>query len=372
MPVVINTNYAATVAANNLATSNSLLQRSLNRLSSGSKIVNPADDAGGLAVSMKLSATAKRQRAASDNLANSVSFLQSQDGALKVIGKVFERISELKTLSGDPTKNSTDLANYDAEFTQLRAQLTSLAADQFNGISLFGSSTLSVASSENGGGIIEVGGGDLQGTSSLPTAFSFAGSTENNTLAPTGAGTFTVTSGGIYLSVDGTYGPNYVWLDNPGDTAVYDGAGGWTFSGSGISGNPGSMASGATSLYMEGSVNTSYVGSGSFAQAGSSSFGVVSTASDLSALELSEVTDAIQEIATLRAINGAQQSRLQFATEVLTVNKANIEAANSRITDVDVAEESTQLARYNILVQAGTAMLSQANQSAQSALRLIN
>jgi flagellin len=114
------------------------------------------------------------------------------------------------------------------------------------------------------------------------------------------------------------------------------------------------------------------VGSGSFAQAGSSSFGVVSTASDLSALELSEVTDAIQEIATLRAINGAQQSRLQFATEVLTVNKANIEAANSRITDVDVAEESTQLARYNILVQAGTAMLSQANQSAQSALRLIN
>jgi flagellin len=157
MPVVINTNYAATVAANNLATSNSLLQRSLNRLSSGSKIVNPADDAGGLAVSMKLSATAKRQRAASDNLANSVSFLQSQDGALKVIGKVFERISELKTLSGDPTKNSTDLANYDAEFTQLRAQLTSLAADQFNGISLFGSSTLSVASSENGGGIIEVG-----------------------------------------------------------------------------------------------------------------------------------------------------------------------------------------------------------------------
>jgi flagellin len=73
----------------------------------------------------------------------------------------------------------------------------------------------------------------------------------------------------------------------------------------------------------------------------------------------------------MRANNGAEQSRLGFAGEVLTVNKANLEAANSRITDVDVAQESTQLARWNILVQSGTAMLSQANQSAQVALRLI-
>jgi flagellin len=103
MSVVINTNYAATVAANNLATSNSMLQRSLNRLSSGSKIVNPADDAGGLAVSMKLSATARRQGAVTNNLGNAVSYLQAQDGVMKTAGSVFERISELKTLANDPT-----------------------------------------------------------------------------------------------------------------------------------------------------------------------------------------------------------------------------------------------------------------------------
>ena len=73
----------------------------------------------------------------------------------------------------------------------------------------------------------------------------------------------------------------------------------------------------------------------------------------------------------MRAVNGAEQSRFGFATELVTVNKANLEAATSRITDVDVATESTQLARWNILVQAGTAMLSQANQSAQSAMRLL-
>src|ERR1700676_147048 len=104
MSVVINTNIAATIAANNLAASNSMLQTSLNRLSSGSKIVNPSDDAGGLAVSMKLSAAAIRDGAVQSNIGNSTSYLQTQDGALQVAGQILSRISELKTLYNDPTK----------------------------------------------------------------------------------------------------------------------------------------------------------------------------------------------------------------------------------------------------------------------------
>jgi flagellin len=270
MSVVINTNYAATVASNNLAASNNMLQRSLNRLSSGSKIVNPADDAGGLAVSMKLSAAAKRSGAAASNIGNSVSFLQTQDGVLKVTGKVLDRMSELKTLYADPTKNSDDLANYDAEFTQLQDELTSLAAESFNGVDLFDGSDLTVQVSEDGSQTVTVSGKDLADSSS-------------------GVGALT-------------------------DTGV----------------------------------------------------------TSLADIDLSDITDAIQNVATMRANNGAEQSRLGFASEVLTVNKANLEAANSRITDVDVAEESTQLARWNVLVQSGTAMLAQANQSAQTALRLIS
>jgi flagellin len=270
MSVVINTNYAATVASNNLASSNSMLQRSLNRLSSGSKIVNPSDDAGGLAVSMKLAAAAKRSGAAATNIGNSVSFLQTQDGVLKVAGKVLDRISELKTLYADPTKNANDLANYDAEFTELQSQLTSLTSEDFNGVSLFGSSALSVQVSEDGSQTVSVSGKNLASTAS-------------------GIGELTA-----------------------------------------------------------------------------------SAVTDLGDITLADITDAIQNVATYRADNGAEQSRLGFASEVLTVNKANIEAANSRITDVDVASESTQLARWNILVQSGTAMLAQANQSAQVALRLIS
>jgi flagellin len=80
----------------------------------------------------------------------------------------------------------------------------------------------------------------------------------------------------------------------------------------------------------------------------------------------------IQNLATLRANNGAEPSRLSFAADMLSINKINLESANSRIVDVDVASESSQLARYNILQQAGTAMLAQANQSTQSILRLIS
>src|ERR1700742_3261735 len=167
MAVVINTNYAATIAANNLAASNAALQKSLNRLSSGSKIVSPSDDAGGLAVSMKLSAAATRQGAVSSNLGNATSFLQTQDGALQIAGKVLDRISELKTLYADPTKNSTDLANYDSEFTALQAQLTALTNEKFNGVSLFGTASLTVAATEDGSSssAITIAGRDLSSTS---------------------------------------------------------------------------------------------------------------------------------------------------------------------------------------------------------------
>jgi flagellin len=96
-----------------------------------------------------------------------------------------------------------------------------------------------------------------------------------------------------------------------------------------------------------------------------------STVASLGTAAIAQITSAIQTIATLRATNGSEQSRMNFAADVLAINKTNLESANSRIIDVDVAEESTKLARFNILQQAGTAMLAQANQSTQSILRLL-
>ena len=104
-----------------------MLQKSLNRISSGMKIVQPSDDAGGLAVSMKLSATINRTSAISTNITNAQSFLQTQDGAFQVAGNVMDRISELKILANDVTKNHSDIANYETEFSALQEQLMAIS-----------------------------------------------------------------------------------------------------------------------------------------------------------------------------------------------------------------------------------------------------
>ncbi|MGB0369716.1 MAG: flagellin [Opitutales bacterium] len=266
MSLVINTNIAASASAVNLTHSNQSLQKSLARLSSGSRIVNPADDAGGLAVSLKIDATISRTRALKNNLQNSLSFLQSQDGALKNATKILDRMSELRIMAEDVAKSTDDVANYNAEFTELQSQLGLLTNENFNGVSLFanGGNTLSTIVTEDGQQTVDISQADLQGT------------------------TNTVTS-----------------------------------------------------------------------------------ASSLTSITITDVVTAIESVATMRAINGATSSRIGFSIDMLSVNALNLEAANSRIKDTDIAEESTMFARYNILVQSGTAMLAQANQASQAALRLL-
>lgn len=163
MSVVFGYNHLASNASNNVATSTSLLQKSLIRLSTGSKIVNPADDAGGLGVSMKLSAKTRRQRATRDNIANTVSFLQTQDGALKTIGKILDRISELKVLHSDPTKNASDRSNYDLEYSHLRSELTAISEERYNGNRIFGTATktIELADQESSGDALVISGTDL-------------------------------------------------------------------------------------------------------------------------------------------------------------------------------------------------------------------
>jgi flagellin len=264
MALIINTNISASTAAMNLNHNNTMLQKSLARLSSGSKISNPADDAGGLAVSMKLEAAIARTDATSTNVANASSFLQTQDGALKSASEVLSRISELKTLSTDVTKSASDVANYNSEFTALKAQLTSTAAASFNSVNLFGGGSLAVGVSEDGSQTLNITQSDLA-------------------------------------------------------TAVT----------------------------------------------------AITGAANLGAITTAQTVTAITNVATLRAQNGAESSRLNFNADMLATNRNNLEAANSRIVDTDVAMESTKLARNNILVQAGSAMLAQANSSSQSVMRLL-
>ena len=138
MGISINTNVAATRSGMYLATNHANLQKSLDRLSSGRRITEPADDAGGLAVSMKLEHVSKVLTGASHNISNAISFLQVQDGILDTAGKIVTRMGELQGMAVDVTKNSSDIDNYEAEFNDLRVQLNELTKSEFNGIRLFG------------------------------------------------------------------------------------------------------------------------------------------------------------------------------------------------------------------------------------------
>jgi flagellin len=285
------------MAAYNLSNTNTNLQRSLQRLSSGSRINSSFDDAGGLAVSMKLSAAIRRTEATQSNVNNSISFLQTQDGVLKNAEKVVVRMSELIHLATDVTKSSNDKTLYKTEFQSLQDQLASMMTEDFNGVSLF-----------------TTGG-------------------YNGTLDSTG-NTLTVV-----ISHDGGQTVSITQADL-GAVTNYAG----TASGAGLD-----------------------IGDANYTLANIFDANSVTTAVDA----ISTVDLAIQRLATLRANNGAEQQRMTFAADMLAINKVNLESANSRIADVDIAAESANLARLNILQQAGTAMLAQANQASQSVLRLL-
>ena len=313
MPLNINTNAAASSASYYLSKNNAALQKSLTRLSSGSRITQPADDAGGLAVSMKLSGTINRLSGVEKNIDNAISFLQVQDGILDSAGKILDRMAELKALSQDVLKNASDIANYNSEFQNLQVQLHQMSQTTFNGVSLAGAGTTAI----------------------------FGGSSAQDVTVS------------IFTSATGE-------------------------SGSKVSINKTMLLSALT-------IDASDLSSASFTNAGKNNAaaagtgGIFSFASDtvagtmtLDKVSVAVFTQALQNIATLRAENGGSVSRLQFSKESASQQKTNLEAANGRIMDVDIASESTRLAKYNILVQASASMLSQANATSNVAMMLLN
>jgi flagellin-like hook-associated protein FlgL len=137
MQFSINSNPSATSASHNLSKAMYAHRRSLTRLSSGNRIVNPADDAGGLAVGNKLDSKLIRLEKVHQNLKNTISFTELQESALRTVGTIITRMSELKTMSTDVTKNSADIENYNKEFVELQKQIEAMTKHKFNGVSLF-------------------------------------------------------------------------------------------------------------------------------------------------------------------------------------------------------------------------------------------
>ncbi len=282
--MIISSNLAAQSAANDLTKTSAALTKSLAKLSSGSRIVNAYDDAAGVAISLRFDAKIERANAARDNVANAMSFTNTQDGYLKRISKTLNRMSELAMLSLDGTKSNEDRALYQNEFDQLQNYIAGVGSKEFNGVSLFSAANVqSVIDSE--GSVFNMTGVDI--------------------------------TSATYSNVVGT--------------PTFD---------------------------ANGNVTTTTGGAD-----------ISSTINAASAL--GNIRTAITQLASDRATVGAFQSRLNMANDQLAATIENFTAASSVIKDVDVARESTEFSRQNILNQSTTAMLAQANQLPQSVLRLL-
>jgi flagellin len=282
MGISINTNIAASRAGMYLKSNHANLQKSLDRLSSGRRITEPADDAGGLAVSMKLEHTAKVLNGVSNNISNAISLMQVQDGALKSVADIVSRIGELQAMYNDPTKSTSDKAAYDAEFGDLQNQISAIEANtKFNDVDVFGEAT----------------------TATDVTVYLDENLSTSN-------GNIRLNDVAILGATNGSQLAALVGFDDLSDIPVNN-----------------------------------------------------TTAGD--------VSKTLEEVAGHRADNGGQVRRLQYALANAQTQITNLTAANGRIVDVDIAAESANLARQQVLTQASAAMTAQANMSNDVALMLL-
>jgi flagellin len=275
---------------------------------------------------------------AQNNVQNAISFLEVQDGVLDTVGKIIDRMSELKGLaSQDPMKSAQDRASYNNEFKDLQVQLYDISQMKFNGVSLFANHTTEDGSS----GTASADGVEGEAVFGADTQKDF----QDNTIS-------------IFTSADGAAGSK---------VSIHKSL---LLSSLTISKDLklASAASGTAGLYStaknqsSSAGNTDYI---TFAHA------AIDKTLELDDISVGIITKALENVAFLRAQNGGTHSRLAFNSESLIQQKTNMRAALGRMVDVDFAEETTNLAKYQVLSQASASILAQANNNTEIALMLL-
>jgi flagellin len=385
MPQVINTNVASLNAQRNLNTSQSALAVSLQRLSSGLRINSAKDDAAGLAIGERFTAQIRGLNQAARNANDGISLAQTAEGALAEIGNNLQRIRELAVQSRNATNSATDRAALNAEAQQLKAEIDRVATQtSFNGVKLLDGSftaqafqvganvgeTITVASIANAQSANLGSYSFAQVTGAAATAFTAVtagdltingisvGAIAADTNAANRASSVAAAINS-YASQTGVYAtilsssPTQVVLTNSGSVPA----------------NPNIViahAGGSSSAAITGltAATTNAATASGFAALDISSTGGADTA-------ITSMDAALSAVNTARADLGALQNRFMSVVANLQTASENLSASRSRIQDADFAAETASLTRAQILQQAGTAMLAQANALPQNVLALL-
>lgn len=377
---VINTNVNALIAQNALNVNGRQLSSAMESLSTGKRINSAADDAAGLAISSKMTAQIRGLNQAVRNANDGISLVQTAEGALIEVTNMMQRMRELAVQSANDT-NTTDDRNYlDLEFQQLKEEINRIGNNtQFNGMNILdgsfddGSGTFVFQVGANAAQTISLAIGNFRSDESLAGTVA----TATTTAASSGAAQVsTVTLGGTYRAGDVI---SIQVADQFFDYTVTD-----TTAVSGIASSLNSQISGST---VSGSVTSTV--SGEVLTLTSTASGVTfdyaaSAGGVLGNIELRSITTqansdsaisaldiALKVVNEARATMGATINRLSYAADNLTNVSQNASEARSRVLDTDYAEATTELARTQIIQQAATAMLAQANQQQQTVLSLL-
>jgi len=307
----VNTNIVALNAQRNLSTSQSSLSQSMQRLSSGLRVNSARDDAAGLAIAERMNAQIKGMNVAVRNANDGISMAQTAEGALGKIGDNLQRMRELAVQSRNATNSDGDRANLQKEFKQLQSEIDrTVKGTKFNGTALFADGAATTLSFQIGAGT------DATDRIDIESAVLGGGTAGTATVVDSTAATATAD---LLATV----------------TSKWDGPNGISIGGG---------ASGAAT-------------------------NIASTAQIDDAINI--IDKALDTINDKRAAFGASQNRFEAVISNLQTNIENQAAARGRIVDADFATETANLSRSQILQQAGTAMVAQANQLPQQVLSLL-
>ena len=406
---VINTNVAASLTANAMKLNQRDMSQTMERLATGLRVNSAQDDAAGLAIGTRMDAQIRGLDQAARNANDGISLLQTVDSAASEMTDMFQRMRELAVQAQTNTLSTTDIANLNGEFAALAAEVDRLATDTtFNNINIMDGSdtsmsfaigadetdvitvTLSDFNLANGGATVgEVVGtisvaaaqGDLQTDLGSGENISFSDGDETiaitlsdvqeaNGSASITAATATQAQIVTALNVAANANEDFTGVFSVSTTTgfvITEKAGKansqdtYTITNSGgtVTTTTGVMAS-TTAGSVNGALGADL---SAYSATGSSSVNATGT--------IAAIDAALDGISSSRATLGSTVARLEFTVNSLQSASLNNQAAKSRIMDADYAAETTELARSQIIAQASTAMLSQANQASQSVLALL-
>ena len=382
MASFINTNVASLNAQRNLSTSQSSLNTSLQRLSSGLRINSAKDDAAGLAIADRFTSQIRGLDVASRNANDGISLSQTAEGALGEVGNNLQRIRELAVQAANATNSSTDRAALNTEAGQLLSEVDRVANQtSFNGVKLLdGSFTSAVFQvGANSGETISIS--SLRDTTTAALGSVTAATTQGaavsgiSSLTALSAGALTINGTDVSLSI-GAAGTAQQrvgqvvdainkYATTTGVNAAFDSA-----TNKIVLSSAGNITVGGT----DNGAATSFNGATGISATASTTTGLTSL--DLSSyagasLAIKQIDSALGQVNSARATLGAIQNRFSSVVSQISSTSENLSASRSRIQDADFAKETANLTRGQVLQQAGTAILAQANSAPQSVLSLL-